>query len=569
MIVQFTPFILLLLISGAVSAILTVIGWNNRTLPVAKPFILLMAAETVWIFGSAFEMMSTRLGTVLFFNNIEYPAMMTVPVAWLFIALSHTGREHYLTNKTLPFFFIVPALVCVLVFTNPWHHLYYSGFYAENFGDVVIWVYEHGPLFWIMFVYNYLVGLVALLLVAGRLFSPNDFYRRQTFILVFAAGIPFLFNLAYVLNVAPFPDFDLTPVAFLLTGIVLAIGLLRYQLFSAVPVAYSRVFATLRDGVFVVNSQFRIVDLNPAAERLTGLKSHEAIGRELASLVPESASFLEHSVSTQDTRESEILLNHDTRPRHYDVHLTPLDDEGTGSKGYLCIFRDVTGRKHAEQALTTANKKINLLTRITRHDLENKLMIAHGYIGLLRKSSLTPGQVEYLNRQEAAVNAMREQIEFTRKYQQLGSQAPVWQQADAVIRRAKTQVFLNEVRFSCTVGSIEILADPMLERVFYNLLDNAVKYGGERLSGITVTAHKDGAFLVLVVEDDGAGISAADRDRLFEQGFGKNTGLGLFLSREILAITEITIGQTGDPGRGARFEIRVPPGKFRYTGDCP
>lgn len=229
----------------------------------------------------------------------------------------------------------------------------------------------------------------------------------------------------------------------------------------------------------------------------------------------------------------------------------------------------MTGRKHAEQALTTANKKINLLTRITRHDLENKLMIAHGYIGLLRKSPLTPGQVEYLNRQEAAVNAMREQMAFTRKYQQLGSQAPVWQNAEAVIRRAKTQVFLNEVRFSCDVGLVEILADPMLERVFYNLLDNAVKYGGERLSGITVTAHKDGAFLVLVAEDDGAGISVADRDRLFEQGFGKNTGLGLFLSREILAITEITIEQTGDPGRGARFEIRVPPGKFRYTGDCP
>lgn len=563
MIIQFTPFILFLLLSGGVSALLAIVGWYNRALPVAKPFILLMVAETIWIFGTAFEMMSTQLTAVLFFNNIEYPAMMTVPVAWLFIALAHTGREHYLTKKTLPLFFIVPVLVCILVFTNPWHHLYYSGFHPEYFGDTVTWVYEHGPLFWIMFTYNYLVGLVALLLVAGRLFVPNDFYRRQTFLLVFAACFPFLFNLIYVFDIPLFPSFDLTPIAFLLTGIVLAIGLLRYQLFSAVPVAYSRVFATLHDGIIVISSQYRIVDLNPAAERLTGMRSNEIIGRELATLIPELAPVLELPESGQNPREGEIRIRRDSETRYFDTHLIPLDDEGTGSRGYLCILKDVTGRKDAELALTTANRKINLLTRITRHDLENKMMIAHGYIALLRKTPLTPTQEEYLNRQEAAVNAMREQIDFTRSYQQLGTEAPVWQHAEAVIRRAKTQVFLNEVRFSSTIGAWEILADPMLERVFYNLLDNASRYGGVRLTEITVTAHRDGTSFVIVVEDDGEGISAEDHKRLFEQGFGKNTGLGLFLSREILSITDISISETGKAGGGARFEIRVPAGKFR------
>lgn len=109
----------------------------------------------------------------------------------------------------------------------------------------------------------------------------------------------------------------------------------------------------------------------------------------------------------------------------------------------------------------------------------------------------------------------------------------------------------------------------MLERVFYNLLENAVKYGGEALTEVIVTSHRDGTSLVLVVEDDGAGIPEGDRQRLFEQGFGKNTGLGLFLSREILAITDITIDQTNPPGQGARFEIRVPAGKFRPAQSPP
>jgi len=565
MILQFTPYILILLISGFVSAGLTMIGWNNRALPVARPFILLMAAETVWLFGSALEMMSTQLDTVLFLNNIEYPAMMTVPVALLLVSLIYSGREHYLTKKTIPLFFIVPALICLLVFTNPWHYLYYTGFHAETLGGAVVWVYEHGPLFWIMFAYNYLIGSLALLLVAGRLFSRNDFFRRQTIIIVLAACIPFLFNLAYVLSLDPFPDYDLTQVAFLLTGIVLAVGLLRYQLFSAIPVAYSRVFATISDGVFVLDSQFRVLDLNLAAERIAGMKPHLAVSRKLRSILPAVSLILENPAPDPEKWQGEAMLILDEQPRHFDIHLTPLDAEGTGSKGYLCIFHDVTGRKQAELSLVTANRKINLLTRITRHDIENKLMILHGFNVLLKKSSLTPAQNEYLDRQETALNAMREQIAFTRKYQQLGVQAPVWQDADAIVRTAKTQVFFNRIRFSCTVEPVEILADQMLERVFYNLLDNAMRYGGERMTEVRVTSRREGASFVLVIEDDGEGISGADRPQLFEQGFGKNTGLGLFLSREILAITDIAIDEKSSTGSGARFEIRVPPGKFRIA----
>ena len=188
-----------------------------------------MAAETVWIFGYALELMSTSLPTVLLLNNIEYPALLTVPVAWLFIVLCYTGRGQYLTRRTVPLFFIVPALVWILVLTNPYHHLYYSGFYQESLSGSVIWIYEHGPLFWISIAYCYLVALVALVLAAGRLFVPTELYRRQTILLLCAASIPALCNMAYVFRLAPFPEYDLTPIAFLVTGIVLAVGLLRYS----------------------------------------------------------------------------------------------------------------------------------------------------------------------------------------------------------------------------------------------------------------------------------------------------------------------------------------------------
>jgi len=562
MILQFSPFILLLLLCGFTSAGLVIIGYYNRALPIARPFILFMAAETIWLFGSACEIMSTQIQTVLLINDIEYPAMMTVPVALLFIALVYSGREHHLTKKTVPLFFIIPALVCLLVYTNPWHLLYYTGFHWVTGDTLGVWVYEHGPLFWIMIAYNYLVGFVAFLLMTGRYFLGNKFFRRETIILVIAAGIPFGVNIAYILRVAPFPYNDLTPLGFFIAGAIISMGLFRYQLFSAVPVAYSRVFSTLRDGVFVLDKQFRVIDLNPAATGLLkGGSLVAAIGRDLPSLIPPVEVLCCHADSR--VKEHEIQINRENEPQYYDVQMVPLDPEGSGSKGYLCIFRDVTGRKHAELSLIMANKKINLLTRITRHDLENKLMVVHGYITLLRQPPSPTAQSEYLDKQEAAVNSMRDQLEFTQQYQQLGSHAPLWQNIDATICRAKTQVFFNEVRFSCSVEAAEIYADQMLERVFYNLFDNAIRYGGTQLTEVAVTSHRNGTSLVIVVEDNGVGIREGDQARLFKQGFGKHTGLGLFLSREVLALTDIAIDQTNPSGKGARFEIQIPAGKFR------
>jgi PAS domain S-box-containing protein len=481
--------------------------------------------------------------------------------------MCYTGREQYLTRRTVPLFFIVPALVYFLVLTNPYTYLYYSGFHTETVNGSIVWIYDHGPLFWIAIVYCYLIALVALVLAGGRLFSQNALYRNQTILLFCAAVIPALCNIAYVFRLAPFPEYDLTPIAFLLAGIVLTVGILRYQLFSAVPVAYSRVFATMRDGVIVVDRRYCVVDINPAAERITGYSAHAAIGRDITGLVPLLKAVSDYPAGGTGEQRIELNLPYDGNPHYFDVLFTPMGEWGAGSSGYLYLFRDITERKQAELVLARANRNISLLTSITRHDLNNKLMAVRSYIDLIRETTTDPVQNGYLDQEERAVQAMREQIEFTREYQQLGAESPVWQDVNAAISRAYAQLDLKKVRFENTVtGMPEVFADPMLEKVFCNLFDNAMKYGGDRMTSLKVSSFMGGSELVLVIEDDGAGILDRDRSRLFERGFGRNTGLGLFLSREILAITAITIEETGAEGRGGRFEIRVPPGKYRFVG---
>ncbi len=93
-------------------------------------------------------------------------------------------------------------------------------------------------------------------------------------------------------------------------------------------------------------------------------------------------------------------------------------------------------------------------------------------------------------------------------------------------------------------------------------MDNAVRHGG-KITTVRFSAEERDGDHIVVCEDDGVGIPLDEKEKIFDRGFGKNTGLGLFLSREVLDITGITIKETGEPGVGARFEMTVPKGAWR------
>lgn len=230
--------------------------------------------------------------------------------------------------------------------------------------------------------------------------------------------------------------------------------------------------------------------------------------------------------------------------------------------------RDITDRKKAEESLALASKKLNLLSSITRHDILNQVTVLLGYLDIVSDDPLTPELIVSLGHMETAARTIQRQIEFTREYQELGIQAPVWLNIYELVIEGKSGLPMDDIRLSVNRTDVEVFGDRLLGKVFYNLIDNALRYGGEQMTDITVTVSDVDDSLVILFEDNGAGIPDEDKKKLFRKGFGKNTGLGLFLSREILAITGITITENGDPGKGARFEIRVPKGMYRFTGEA-
>ena len=227
----------------------------------------------------------------------------------------------------------------------------------------------------------------------------------------------------------------------------------------------------------------------------------------------------------------------------------------------LEIATDITERKKAEDALRQANRQLNLLSGITRHDILNKVTVCLGYIGIAKKKFPDPALGEYLGKIESSTTAIQSQIEFTRVYQDLGTHEPQWQDFDMILPRSQVPATIT---LNADVTGVEVYADPMLEKVFYNLLDNSIRHGGH-VSEIRVLSIQSDDGMTMVWEDNGVGIPDNEKEMIFERGFGKNTGLGLFISREILDITGITIKETGEPGKGARFEITVPKGAWRMN----
>jgi signal transduction histidine kinase len=231
------------------------------------------------------------------------------------------------------------------------------------------------------------------------------------------------------------------------------------------------------------------------------------------------------------------------------------------------LKQDNAERRKVESALAMANQKLTLLSQITRHDISNRVFALLVELDLAKDLAGDGPIRRNLENMGKTALSIQDQIAFTRDYQDIGAQVPSWHSVSALARNAYEQLPTKNVHLSLDLDRVEIFADPMIGKVFYNLIDNALRHG-EHVTRIAFSYHVSDTALVIVCEDDGAGIPDADKQHIFTKGFGRDSGLGLFLIREILSITGISIRETGVQGKGARFEMSVPSGDYRIGNDA-
>ncbi len=233
------------------------------------------------------------------------------------------------------------------------------------------------------------------------------------------------------------------------------------------------------------------------------------------------------------------------------------------------ITQDVSSHYAARSALVEANTKIKLLTSITRHDILNQVMVIRLVTELAEMEpgeSMSPEVRDMIAKIDHSAEVIEEQISFTRDYEDLGTYTPSWQNVAEAATWAKGVISRTGITVSCDTGTLEVYADPMFRKVLENLFENAYRHGKD-VTAVTVRFEHRPRDSCLVVEDDGRGVPQELKEKIFKQGYGQNTGFGLFLSQEILALTYITITEEGTEGEGSRFVMHIPTGGHRGYRD--
>jgi PAS domain-containing protein/two-component sensor histidine kinase len=325
------------------------------------------------------------------------------------------------------------------------------------------------------------------------------------------------------------------------------------------------IFQAFPDVFLTLDPDGTILDLRTRDPPPLFLPYDELLTRKIRGLLsPSEGALVEETI--HEAHESgrmqiaEITHEQENVRRSYEARFIPLPGPQV-----IGILRDVTGQKEGETALKQANRKLQLLSDITRHDILNALTALSAYQQLAIEASGDPLMLGYLEKQDSITRQIHSIIDFTRFYQSIGVAAPSWQDVHGVLGRIVGQLDTRGIPVISDLEGLEIYADPLLERAFEGLIENAVRHG-ERVTRVRFGFEEGHPGLTLTCGDDGAGIAPDEKEAIFTRGFGKNTGLGLFLVREILAITGLSIRETGEHGRGARFEISVPPGNYRISG---
>jgi len=331
---------------------------------------------------------------------------------------------------------------------------------------------------------------------------------------------------------------------------------------------YRKIFENLPVGLLQSDTEGRINYLNPQVLEMLGSPSEEAT-REINLLT--FPPLVETGVTGDIRKVMECRMTIDAERRYVSkwgsevymrYKMSPLfeDDEVSGILG---VLEEVTSRVQAENALRLANHKFSLLSQITRHDILNDLTSASGYLELLRMD-FPEVDGYYFDRTTDAMKRIRREAEFTRDYQELGAKPPLWQDLSAGIANSLSKADIPEgIEVKTDLPRVEIHADLMMEKALSNIIGNAFQHAhGMTVLTISLREHENGK-LSVVIGDDGPGIPDDEKDSVFCSTYRRRHGHGLFLVKEILDLTGISIKETGTPGCGALFEITVPAGRWR------
>lgn len=338
-----------LFIGGIISAFTTAILFLRSGNPV-RIFAVMMSGVTIWAIAYSFELASTNLDTILFWVKVEYIGIALIPAFWLIFTLQYVGFDNYLNRKVVTAIFIVPVTTLILVWTNQWHGLhYYTSSIIEMDGLLLL---NFQPGIWYLFFtvtfYFYLVfGTV---LLVRKYLKENPLYRKQIRVILIGTFVPWFANILYLGKVSPLEYLDLTPFAFVVTGVVISVGLLRFKLFEVVPFAKERIVEEMNTGILILDSLLHVVDSNHSMRKILNETETGILGKPVFTLLRDDPRFI---ALLEAKREDsfEYRREEDRSLVIFEVFVKPLRDQKEQITGFFIGFRDVTESRRMQDDL--------------------------------------------------------------------------------------------------------------------------------------------------------------------------------------------------------------------------
>ncbi len=383
---EYTPYGLPYVVSGAVSLAVALAAWARRGVRGALPFALFMFAMAEWSIGNALEMFNASLEGKGFWAALEYVGIACVAPAWFAVGVELSGRREWLSRRNVALLFVIPVITQLFVWTNQYHGLMRYDIRLDTSGPFSVITKTYGPWFWVMTAYSYVLLAVGTVMIARTLLGRPQPYRGQAAVFIAGAAAPWVANVMYVSRLSPIPRLDITPIAFTVTGLAMAWGLFRYRLLDIVPVAWATVVERMSAGVVVADGQGRVVDVNPAAEGMTGWRADRAMGRPLSEVLaawPRVAEAYRDLAGEGGSSEAGLARGDvfieaggEDSERSFEVRLCSLVGPRRQLLGALAVINDTTEDRRAQSQLVKYERLLAAMEERTR-----RLQDLHGSLG--------------------------------------------------------------------------------------------------------------------------------------------------------------------------------------------
>ncbi|MBK8905498.1 MAG: PAS domain S-box protein [Anaerolineaceae bacterium] len=344
------PYLFALYISISVCWFLAFYTWRRRHLQAAVPFAAAMFFAGLWAFFYGLELVAPSLESKLFWFNLKQLGILAVAPSVFLATLAFTRLRISYPRLLLVLLLIEPVVSLIIYWTNSWHGLAGTPRLVTDVLPFAVLYFAYGPWYWLRLFASYFLLLVATQILVVQIPGANKIYRRQLILILAGLLLPWLLGSLSILRVGNLEYLNVPTFFLPIASVFLGMGLFRYGLLQLTPVAYSAVFSSIRDGIIVLDQNFRIAELNPAALLMLGRKERALIGQSITDVFPIwdqsqlSQEFFEQNQSL------EFYYEHGGQYRYLEVHSGVIMSSMLDAAGTVLILYDVTDRKLAEKA---------------------------------------------------------------------------------------------------------------------------------------------------------------------------------------------------------------------------